>query len=118
MIRVLLVEDQPLIRLLIAESLSDEGLEVVEAGNGAQAIKHLDENDEFDLVITDIQMPGEADGNIVAKEAKAKFDLPVIYMTGNPSSVTQRLGLRDALMAKPFSPRDLIVVVQRLFPPK
>lgn len=57
-IRVLLVEDEPLIRLLAAEVLHDEGFEVVEAADGTQAISLIDSPDGFDLLLTDMHMPG------------------------------------------------------------
>jgi two-component system cell cycle response regulator CpdR len=112
--RVLLVEDQPLIRLVIAERLSDDGFAVVEAEDGDQAVKQISTSTPFRMLITDIQMPGNADGNVVAQEAKAKSDLSIVYMTGNPSSLTQSLGPYDALILKPFSPGELMIIVQRL----
>lgn len=115
MTRILLVEDQFLIRSLMAESLVGGGFEVTEADAGAEAVSHISSFADLDLLITDIQMPGETDGNIVARKAKAKFSgLPVIYMTGNPSSVMQQLGSRDAIMKKPFSPEELVLVARRL----
>jgi CheY-like chemotaxis protein len=115
--RVLLVEDQVLIRLLLAESLVDDGFDVFEADDGNQAILQIDGPGLFELLITDIQMPGEADGNAVGQRTKTRLaTTPVIYMTGNPSSITQPIGPHDAILKKPFGPAELMTVVQRSLP--
>ena len=59
--RVLLVEDEGLIRLMIAETLRDEGFDVVQAENGDEVISLLDQVDSFDVLFTDLQMPGKLD---------------------------------------------------------
>lgn len=61
-VRVLLVEDENLIRLVTSEILQDEGFEVVEAWNGDEAVRLLDGPDSFDILFTDVQMPGTLDG--------------------------------------------------------
>ena len=115
--RVLLVEDQFLIRLLMAESLADDGFDVLEADDGDQAISLIASLANCDLLITDIQMPGQSDGNAVARTAKAKFSgLPTVYMTGNPASVSQLLEPWDLVMKKPFNPEELMAAVIRLVP--
>jgi CheY-like chemotaxis protein len=112
---ILLVEDQFLIRLLMAESLADDGFCVVEADDGDQAISLIATLANCDLLITDIQMPGRSDGNAVARAAKAKFSgLPTVYMTGNPASISHRVEPQDVVMKKPFSPEELMLVVTRM----
>jgi CheY-like chemotaxis protein len=56
--RVLLVEDEGLTRLAAAEVLQDEGFEVVEAGNDDEAVQLLSGPDAFDVLFTDVRMPG------------------------------------------------------------
>lgn len=116
--RVLLVEDQFLVRSMMAEALADAGFDVVEAESGDEAILLLAGPGSLELVATDIQMPGSADGNAVADEAKRlRPGLPIIYMTGNAGSVSGFVAKRDALMFKPFSPGELLTVVARLLDP-
>lgn len=113
--RVLIVEDEGLVRVLMADVLTEAGFEVLEAASGDEAICLLDYPNDVDLVLTDIQMPGHADGNLVANTAKRQNpDLPVIYMTGNPGSLRNAMGIRDAFMRKPFRPSEILVVVRRL----
>jgi hypothetical protein len=65
-IRILLVEDEPLIRMLVAETLRDEGFEVIEASDADGAINELTQSTKFDVLLTDIRMPGKFDGLGVA----------------------------------------------------
>ena len=104
-----------MVRILLVDSLEEAGFEVIEAPNGDEAVRLLVDPGSINLVVTDIQMPGSRDGNAVAEAAKAKHPgIPIVYMTGNPSSLRMRLGMRDALMRKPFAPSELLAAVERL----
>ncbi len=104
-----------MIRVLLVESLEAAGFEVMEAKDGDEAVRLLADPDSVSLVVTDIQMPGDRDGNAVAEAARAMHpDIPVVYMTGNPSSLRVRLGTRDILVRKPFAPSDVLAAVERL----
>lgn len=75
---VLIVEDEPLIRMILADTLEDEGYAVVEAETALEAIGRLGTR-TIDVVITDIDMPGVLNGLDVARYvASCKKDLPVI----------------------------------------
>jgi DNA-binding NtrC family response regulator len=82
---VLLVEDDTSLRLVIAEVLSDAGLKVAHAANGAQAFAFLKNNPQpLTLLITDIRMP-EMDGYELAEAAIAHMpDIKVLMLTGYP----------------------------------
>ena len=69
--RVLLVEDEPFIREVLAEVLLEADLEVTEAGDGGEALALLNGQDGFDLLLTDVHMPGCIDGVAVALHARA-----------------------------------------------
>ena len=66
----MLVEDESLIRLVIAEIAADEGFDVMEARNGDEAASVFDQVDSFDVLFTDVQMPGKFDGIDVAVYAQ------------------------------------------------
>jgi CheY-like chemotaxis protein len=113
--RILVVEDESALRLLLAEFLRDEGFSVTEAESGDQAIKLLDLDDVFDLVFTDISLPGQADGNDVAAKAKQQNpDIPVLYASACPESLHNKVGTRDAFLGKPCRLTDISTVVQQL----
>jgi CheY-like chemotaxis protein len=114
---ILLVEDEHFIRLVLSEALLEEGFAVTEAGDGAEAVLALDGEGGFDLLLTDLHMPGQLDGIAVARHARARWaGLPVIFATGRPEALQAfgRLGDREALLRKPFSPSEAVRMVARL----
>ena len=115
--RILLVEDEFLIRLLLCETLLEEGFAVTEASDGAEAVVALEANGGFDLLLTDVHMPGQLDGMAVAQHARARQPgLPVIFATGRPEVLRAfgPLGDREVVLSKPFSPSEAVRVVERL----
>ncbi len=113
--RILIVEDESFVRVLLVETFADAGFDVVEAASRDEAVRLLDDPDNVDLLLTDIQMPGRADGNFVADTAKSRHpDLSVIYMTGNPSSLRNTVGVHDAFIRKPFSLSEVLIVAKCL----
>ncbi len=115
---ILLVEDELLIRLIVAEELTESGFEVYEAENGDQAAALIAEAPaRFGLLVTDIHMPGTLDGIEFARLMRSRYPgIPIIYMTGRPGVLNdlRPFGTKEALVAKPFAPSELVAVVQRL----
>ncbi len=114
--RILVVDDEELIRDLLKMVLMDEGYTVVTAADGEEAIQHLNSS-PFDLVITDLVMP-KVNGVEVLRAAKGiDPDYPVMVITGYPSveTVTKlvRLGAGDYL-TKPFNLDVVKVTVAKL----
>jgi CheY-like chemotaxis protein len=80
---VLLVEDEVLIRALLADVLIDEGYEVVEAGNVMQAVAALGSHSAFDFLITDVDMPGGLSGlDLAAMVANTSPSTRIIVTSG------------------------------------
>ncbi len=115
---ILLVEDEFLIRVIVAEELVEAGFEVREAEDGDQAAAMIQTRpDVFSLLITDIHMPGDRDGiELACLVREHRPDLPVIFMTGRPDALDGggHLGDRSALVEKPFAPSELLAVVREL----
>ncbi|MFN7023937.1 MAG: response regulator [Pseudorhizobium sp.] len=80
--RVLLVEDEVLIRMDIAETLRDNGWEVIEASTADDAIEVLQRDVNFRLLLTDVHMPGTKDGLHLARLAKCYPHIKVAVMSG------------------------------------
>jgi DNA-binding response OmpR family regulator len=115
---VLLVEDEFLIRLLVAEELVHAGFAVCDVADGTQAAALIENPPApFCLLITDIHMPGQWDGMRVAQLMRARFpDIPIIYTTGRPEVLAALgpLGARETLIPKPFVPSELLAAVRQM----
>ncbi len=117
-IRILLVEDEALIRVMVADFLADEGFEVTEARDGEEAVRLLDTVGGFDVLFTDVRMPGMLDGIDVALRARRQHPgLPVLIVSGYSAELTTRLGVLDpaaAFLAKPYRLREVTETLKRL----
>jgi two-component system OmpR family response regulator len=105
---LLLVEDEKKIRSMLADHLLGEGFDVVEAGDGQEALDKWRESHP-DLVILDIMLP-LLSGTDVLKKIRAVDSTPVIMLTARSDEVDKLLGLElgaDDYITKPFSPREL-----------
>jgi CheY-like chemotaxis protein len=80
---ILVVEDEPLLRMTVVEELMDRGYAVLEAEDAEAAFGIIADTPVLDLLFTDIRLPGSHDGWHVAEAARRRFpDLPVLYTTG------------------------------------
>jgi CheY-like chemotaxis protein len=102
MARILLVEDEMLVRELAYEDLTDAGHEVTAAGTGDEALSLLREGRSFDVLFTDIRMPGAIDGWELAAEAKQiSPGIKVVYATGLNDD-TDRKYEGERMLTKPY----------------
>ncbi len=103
---ILVVEDDPEIRELIATSLAVEGYQVLCAEDGRDALQQLDAHPEVDLVFTDIVMPGDLHGYDLAREVRQRRPtIKLLYTSGYALSaaLSRTAPIVDArLVAKPF----------------
>ena len=108
--RVLVVEDEEKVRMLLNDAFRAEGHEVVEATTGAEALKHLD-NREFDLMVCDLGLP-ELSGLHVARWVKEfRPKLPVIIATGYAEMIAEEDYQRariDDVIRKPYALDDVL----------
>jgi CheY-like chemotaxis protein len=106
MTTVLLVEDELLVRELASEDLAEAGFDVTCAGDGDEALAELKKR-PFDLLFTDIRMPGSADGWQLADEARSLYpEIKVIYATGL-GEAADRLAEHERYVRKPYNLADL-----------
>ncbi len=112
--RVLVVEDEFLIRMTLAEALGDEGFEVLEAESGDAALPMLEADPGIRLLLTDIQLPGVLNGRMLAQRARERTPtLPIIYMTGQPDPGDAPSPL-DVFISKPYTLNDICEAARRL----
>ena len=117
MTTILIVDDDPYIRELVAVFLKKEGLTILEASDGREALAVLEAN-KVDLVILDIMMPN-MDGWEVCREIRAYFneELPILMLTAKGEATQKVKGFNlgtDDYMVKPFEPIELVARVKAL----
>ncbi len=103
--------------MTLAETLEDAGYTVVEAESGDEACMLLRARDGFDVLLTDIQMPGAADGIDVARSFHELHpDRPVVFMTGRPDMLSRvgRLAPSEILLRKPFGSAQMLSALEGL----
>lgn len=114
MARILVVEDEPLVRELAFEDLSEAGFEVVAARDGDEALEMLERDRGFDLLFTDIKMPSAIDGWELAERCKALIPgVKVIFATGL-SDDYGRMGAGDRFLQKPYRRDSLLKMLAEL----
>ena len=110
--RLLVVDDEPMVREVVTRYLEQDGHAVTVAADGATALKALAEG-PFDLVVLDLMLP-HVDGLSVLAELRREHTTPVIVLTGRGEEEDRIRGLRlgaDDYVVKPFSPRELVARV-------
>ena len=116
---ILVVEDEWLVRDMIARELEDAGYEVFEAETGEAALALMRENRPVDLLFTDIRLPGSVDGWGLAETVRSmRPDLPVIYATGYTVAEPRQVP-GSVFLHKPYRPSAVIQAALKLgVPPK
>ncbi|WP_052699202.1 response regulator [Hyphomicrobium sp. 99] len=112
---ILVVEDEVLIRLHLAEELRDAGYTVVEAADGHEAMKLLTSLNEIGLLLTDIRMPGSVDGIDLARWVRGKFpEIKIVLVSAEyyPETFAEF----DAGFTKPIRMNELMRRVRQLLP--
>jgi CheY-like chemotaxis protein len=106
-LRVLYVEDEALVALVVRGQLEDFGFEVHVAADGAQALDLLGA-EKWDLVFSDIRLPGPVDGLAIARTAElVDPNLPVLLCTGFAGEAADHLPAGVTILQKPFTQADL-----------
>nr|WP_294521452.1 response regulator [uncultured Rhodopila sp.] len=115
---ILVVEDEGILRLIVAEYLRDSGFCVVEASNGDEAIVLLEGEDRaIDIVFSDIRMPGSTNGLELARWVRAhKPATQIILTSGYIDEATEaaNLGHHETVLKKPYQCFDLLRRIQSL----
>jgi DNA-binding response OmpR family regulator len=111
--RILVVDDEPIVRDVVCRYLRREAFETLEAADGDEAFRILGD-EQVNLVVLDVMLPGR-DGLELCRWIRARSDLPVIMLTGRGDLTDRIVGLElgaDDYLSKPFSPRELVARVR------
>src|SRR5215471_12773979 len=114
--RVLVVDDEALIRWSLAESFADVGYEVTEAGDGASAVARASNGETFDAVVLDYRLPDSNDLHLLETIRQLQPTAAVVMMTafGTPEVTSGALKLGAyRVVAKPFDVHDMVSLVAR-----
>lgn len=111
MTRILVVDDEPTVRELVRAVLDRDGHETVGAGSGLEALSLL-ERETFDVVVTDVTMPGLDGLELLERIRRSHQDLPVLIVTGGVDGQRPLVGATEVLY-KPFTHAELRDAVAR-----
>lgn len=116
--RILLAEDEEALRMLVVDTLEDEGYTVDEAADGGEAIDFY-QNNQYDLVILDYMMPVFTGLEVISniRNAETNRHTKILMLSAKSQAYEQERVLKagaDYFMAKPFSPLKLLELVEEI----
>ena len=115
-LKILVVDDESRMRKLVRDFLVRKGYEVLEAGDGEEALEKFYEDKEIALIILDVMMP-KMDGWEVCREVRRESKVPIIMLTARSDERDELLGFElgvDEYISKPFSPKILVARVEAI----
>lgn len=115
-IKILVVDDESRMRKLIKDFLGREGYQILEAGDGMEALDIFYENKDIALMILDVMMP-RMDGWEVCREIRQSSTMPIMMLTARSEERDELRGFElgvDEYIAKPFSPKIMVARVNAL----
>ena len=117
--RILVVDDEPLIADLVCTVLEEEGYQLVCLSSARDALAQIEGRDDFDGIITDIDLGGPVDGFEIARRARAhRPDAAVIYISGAAAARVATERVEGAtFVGKPFAPFKLAEILRASLPP-
>jgi CheY-like chemotaxis protein len=113
--KVLVVEDEPIIRLGMVSSIEDAGYAVIEAASADEAISRLLEDNEVGVVVTDVDMPGSMDGIRLAHYVRNRWPpIQLLVISGKVGVKPGELPAGARFMSKPYQEPQLINTIDTL----
>lgn len=115
-LKILVVDDESRMRKLVKDFLTKKNFQVLEAGNGEEAMDIFYEEKDIALIILDVMMP-KMDGWEVCREIRKNSKVPIIMLTARSDERDELLGFElgvDEYISKPFSPKILVARVEAI----
>jgi two-component system phosphate regulon response regulator OmpR len=112
--RILVIDDEPDLRLLLERYLGEQGFAVTVESDGRRVAELL-QQEGFDLLVLDLMMPGENGLSICRRLRASGETLPILMLTAKGDPIDRIIGLEsgaDDYLAKPFTPRELVARIQ------
>ena len=115
---VLVVEDEPLIRMLAVDIVQEAGFDAIEAANADEAMRLLESRSDIGVVFTDIDMPGSLNGVKLASKVRDRWPpIGIIVTSGHCLSRDVQLPERGIFMPKPYRMADIAALLRRMATP-
>jgi CheY-like chemotaxis protein len=112
---VLVVEDEPLIRLMAMDLIEDGGFDVVPVADAGEAVRILEKRLDIRIVFTDIDMPGGMDGIRLAALIRERWPPIEIVVTSSHMHITQeQMPPRGVFLSKPYDGGELVTLLRSL----
>jgi CheY-like chemotaxis protein len=116
---VLVVEDEPLVRMFLTDFLDEAGFKVFEAVSADEAISMLQARPDVQAIITDIEMPGSMNGLELARVVKDRWPgVGVVVTSGRERPGPDDVSDQVAFVSKPFLPDTIINIVRQMATPQ
>ena len=110
---ILVVEDEPFVRLIAVEMIEQAGWNALEAGNSAEALAMLADVGPVDVLFTDINMPGEMDGLALARQVHRSHPRTELVITSGKQALSNKSLPDDGtFLCKPYGVADLIALIE------
>jgi DNA-binding NtrC family response regulator len=116
-VKILIVEDEAMMRNLLLKILESEGYKVTLASSGQEALDKL-QQEKYDLMLSDVKMPGMNGFELLEKAKSQWSDMAVIVMTGYGDAYTVKEALMkgaDEYLSKPFKSHEVSLIVERAY---
>ena len=112
---VLVVEDEPLVRMVAAESLEDAGFEVIEAESAADALRILSSRSDVGVLFTDVNMPGDIDGVELARLVHERWPaLRIVVTSGKDHLKKSELPDDGRFVPKPYRTHEVVHLIEEM----
>jgi CheY-like chemotaxis protein len=112
---VLVVEDEPLLRLMAVDLVEEAGFEAIEATNADEAVRILETRTDIRIVFTDIDMPGSMDGMMLAAAVRDRWPpIEIVIVSGYRRQYDIELPHRSVFFSKPYDPSVVTATLKRM----
>ena len=115
--KILIIEDEALIALVIKQKLEEQNYIISDVKHTGEGVIHSIAENKPDIILMDIKLKGNLDGIDVAKKIKEKYNIDIIFITGNFDETTEKRALETepvAFVEKPISYEKLFKIIESI----
>ncbi len=109
-LHVLLVEDEPLVNMMMQEVFADAGFEVCAVRDASEAVGHLRNDEAFDVMFTDVHMPGMNGAELARLAHEMRPDLRIVYTSGAVLAAEEKVP-GSTFVRKPYEPTKVCALL-------